>query len=360
MHQPRSLDPQAASEPALAAAFALLLALAAVAPAGAGTLLVANKAEATVTLLGMPAGKAMATLPTGKGPHEAAVSPSGRLALIANYGGQGEPGSTLTLLDVPAARVLHTIELGEYRRPHGVRFLDERRALVTAEASQALLVVDVEARTVLSAIPTGQEVSHMVAATPDGRRAFVANIGSGSVNVIDLVERKSIAVVKTGEGAEGIDVTPDGAQVWVTNRAADTVTVLDASTMAVLATVPSASFPIRAKATPDGRHVLVSNARSGDISVLSVAERKLARRIALQQEATATEGRLMGDFGASSVPIGIVVEPGGARAYVAHANADQITVLDLATWKPAGTLTAGKEPDGMAWSPLDVTAAPKP
>jgi hypothetical protein len=64
----------------------------------------------------------------------------------------------------------------------------------------------------------------------------------------------------------------------------------------------------------------------------------------------------MGDFGSSSVPIGILVEPGGRRAYVAHANADQITVLDLAAWKPVSTLTAGKEPDGMAWSPLDVSA----
>lgn len=344
----------------VAAALGLALALGfagAAGTAGAATLLVANKAEATLTLLDMPAGTAAATLPTGKGPHEVAVSPSGRLALVADYGTREEPGSTLTLIDVPGARVVRTIALGEYRRPHGVRFLDERRALVTVEANQAVLVVDVEAQTVLSAVPTGQEVSHMVAATPDGRRAFVANIGSGSINVIDLVERKSVAVVKTGEGAEGIDVTPDGAQVWVTNRAADTVTVLDAATNAVLGTIPSAAFPIRAKATPDGRHVLVSNARSGDISVLSVAERRLERRIPLALQASATEGRLMGDFGSSSVPIGIVVEPGGARAYVAHANADQITVLDLAAWKAVGTLTAGKEPDGMAWSPLDVAAA---
>ena len=354
---PASPIPGAATLPRLVArVLALALALLAV-PAGGATLVVANKAEATVTLVDLPSGEARATLPTGKGPHEAAVSPSGRLALIADYGTREEPGRTLTLIDVPGARVVRTIDLGEYRRPHGVRFLDERRALVTAEANQALLVVDVEAQTVLSAVPTGQDVSHMVAATPDGRRAFVANIGSGSINVVDLVERKSIAVVKTGEGAEGIDVTPDGTQVWVTNRAADTVTVLDAATNAVIATIPSAAFPIRAKVTPDGKHVLVSNARSGDISVLSVAERRVERRIPLETRAASdTEGRLMGDFGSSSVPIGIVVEPGGARAYVAHANADRITVLDLEAWKPVGSLTAGKEPDGMAWSPLDAAA----
>jgi len=258
---------------------------------------------------------------------------------------------------VPAARVLATIALGEHRRPHGMQWLDEGRALVTAEDSKALLVVDVDKRAVTAAIPTGQEVSHMVAVTPNGARAFVANIGSGSVNVVDVAAGKSIAVVKTGAGAEGIDVTPDGRQVWVTSRAADSVTVLDAKSLATLATIPCAAFPIRARVTPDGQWVLVSNARSGDLAVMSVAGRELTRRIPLRQRATATEGRLMADFGDSSVPIGVVVEPGGKRAYVAHANADHISVLDLERWEVAGSLTAGKEPDGMAYTPLDAAAA---
>lgn len=331
-----------------------LPALLAAGPAAAATLVVANKAEATVSLVDLGSGKVAATLPTGTGPHEVAISPDGRLALIANYGASGQPGSSLTLIDVPGAQMVRTIDLGEHRKPHGMVFLDGRRALVTSEAGKALLEVDVEAGKVLRALPTGQEVSHMVAATPDGARAFVANIGSGSMTAFDLKTGKHLGDVATGKGAEGIDVTPDGRQVWVTNREADTVTVVDAASLAVVGSIPSAAFPIRAKATPDGKRVLVSNARSGDISVLDVAERKLERRIPMALEATAKEGRLMGDFGSSSVPIGIVVEPGGKRAYVAHANADQITILDLAAWKPIGALTAGKEPDGMGWSPLDV------
>jgi YVTN family beta-propeller protein len=103
--------------------------------------------------------------------------------------------------------------------------------------------------------------------------------------------------------------------------------------------------------------VLVSNAKSGDLAVFTTANRQLERRISLAQTAKETDGRLMGDFGSSSVPIGIEIAPDGKRAYVAHANADQITILDLETWKPIGTLTAGKEPDGMGYSKLDVKAA---
>ncbi len=39
---------------------------------------------------------------------------------------------------------------------------------------------------------------------------------------------------------------------------------------------------------------------------------------------------------------------------MAHANADQISVVDLESWKRTGSLTAGKEPDGMGYSPLDL------
>lgn len=323
--------------------------------ARASTLIVANKAEATVSLVALPEGKVVATLPVGTGPHEVAVSPSGKLALIANYGvaGPAGAGSSLTLIDVPAGKVVKTIDLGEYRRPHGLVFLDERRTLITAEANKALLEVDVETGKVTAAVPTGQEVSHMVAVTPDGGRAFVANIGSGSVTVIDLKAKKHLKDIATGAGAEGVAVTPDGRQVWVTNRAADTVTVVDAATLEPLGSLPSAKFPIRAEATPDGQRVLVSNAHSGDLSVFTTADRKLERRIPLDLKAKETEGRLMSQ-GDSSLPIGIEIEPGGKRAYVAHANADEISIVDLESWKRVGGLTAGKEPDGMGLSKLDV------
>jgi YVTN family beta-propeller protein len=319
----------------------------------AATLIVANKSEATVSLVDLGSGKVAATLPVGTAPHEVAVSPDGRLALIANYGTGPQPGSTLTLIDVPAAKVVKTIDLGGYKRPHGMVFLDGRRALVTSEASKALIEVDVEEGKVTRAIETGQEVSHMVAVTPDGSRAFVANIGSGSMTVIDLKAGKSLGDVKTGAGAEGIDVTPDGRQVWVTNRAADTVAVVDAATLEVLATVAVPGFPIRAKVSPDGKRVLVSAAKAGDLAVLSVAERKLERRVPVPVQAAADRAeRLMAQFGDSSVPIGIVVAPDGKRAFVAHANGDAISIVDLAEWKRVGSLTAGKEPDGMGYSQL--------
>ena len=336
---------------------AVALTLLAASPAASGTLVVLNKAEATASLIDLATGTVAVTLPTGEGPHEAATSPDGRLVLAANYGTGQAPGSTLTVIDVAGARVVKTIALGKYMRPHGLQWLaDGKHALVTCEGSKALVIVDVEAGSVAGAIDTGQEVSHMVAAAPDGTRAFVASIGSGTMTAFDLRQRKLLKVIPTGKGAEGIDVTPDGREVWVTNREADTVSVVDAATLQVVATLPAKAFPIRVKVTPDGRHALVSCARTGDVAVFEVASKlKEVRRVPMKLDAAAAkDGRIFQDFGASPVPVGILVTPDGKLAYVANTNADAVAVVDLASWQVVGILKAGKEPDGMAYTPLSA------
>jgi YVTN family beta-propeller protein len=320
-------------------------------PTAAGTLVVANKSEATVSLVDTDSGEIRATLPTGEAPHEVAISPDGRLALVGNYGTRAEPGSTLTLIDVESASVVKTVELAGYSRPHGIVWRDNSRAVVTVEANRALITVDTDTGEVVQEVATEAEVSHMVALAPGQTRAFVANIGSGSVTAVDLESGERLETITTGEGAEGITVTPDGRQVWVTNRAADTVTVLDAKTLKPVVELEAGSFPIRAEATADGRWILVTNARGNDLSVFSTQELTEVHRVPFAAVSKDAEGRLFSDrFGESSVPIGIEVVSDNKVAYVAHANADDISIIDLEDWKVIGTLAAGREPDGMGYS----------
>ena len=327
--------------------------LAAAAPSGpGGTLVVLNKSEATASLLDLASGTAVGTVPTGQGPHEAAASPDGRTVVATNYGTREQPGSSLTVIDVAEARVVRRIDLGAGRRPHGVLFLDARRVLVTAEGSKALLVVSVDEGVVGPVIETAQEVSHMVAATPDGKRAFVANIGSGTVTAIDLAAGRVLAQIATGKGAEGVAVAPGGAEVWVTNREADSVSVVDASSLKVVGEIEAPSFPIRVAFTPDGRQALVSCARTGDVAVFDSAGRRELRRLRAGLVPPPGAANLLGFAG--GVPVGIVVEPSGARAFVAHTNADAVAVFDLATGALVATLKAGREPDGMAFTPVVV------
>ncbi len=321
--------------------------------ASAATLVVGNKGEATVSLIALGSGKVVATLPTGESPHEVGISKDGTMALITNYGNREAPGSTMTLIDVVRAEVVKTIELPGYTRPHGVVWLaDGKRAVVTAEDQKALLIVDVEGGKVASAIDTAQEISHMVAVGPGDARAFIANIGSGSVTVVDLATGKRVANVATGDGAEGVAVTAAG-HAWVTNRAADTLTILNAASLDVIATLESPGFPIRATAA--GTKVLVTRAKAGDLAIYDDGDIGKVTTIPLKLEAKDVEGRLFGDrFGKSSVPIGVVVDDGATRAWIAHANADVISEVDLVAGKISRRLTAGREPDGMAYTLKEV------
>lgn len=116
--------------------------------------MVLNKSVGTATLVDLGTGKVRATLPTGVGPHEVAVSPDGVTAVVCNYGAQ-TPGSTLTVIDLTVPAVRQTIDLGECRRPHGIAFLpDGKRVVVTAEAQRALVVVHVESGQVEKVVGT--------------------------------------------------------------------------------------------------------------------------------------------------------------------------------------------------------------
>jgi len=313
------------------------------------TLVVANKSDATVSLVDLESGKVAATLQTGPGPHEVGISPDGRLALVTNYGGRGNSGNSLTLIDIPKAEVVKTIDLGEYMAPHGVEWIDSGRAAVTVEANQALAVIDVGKGEVIQAIGTDQKVSHMVALDPGGQRAYTSNMGSGSITALDLNTGERIRNIATGGGAEGIAVSGAG-HIWVSNREDDTLTVLDGGTFSVLKEITSVGFPIRATATPKDQ-VLVTRARAGDLVIYDAKTFDDVRTVTFDLESLGSDGRLFRDrFGNSSVPIGVVVDDTGGRAFVAHANADVITEVDLKTGEVVRVLRAGREPDGMGWS----------
>ena len=320
--------------------------------ARAGTLLVANKSDHTLSFVSAESGETLATLETGKNPHEVAVSPDGRLAVVSNYGDRSTAGHTLTIVDVENRRVLRTVDLGDNTRPHGLAFLSGNRVAVTTEGSAKLLMVDPKAGVAVGEVATMQSISHMVAVSKDNNRAFVANIGSGTVTVIDLAKAEKIRDIETGAGAEGIALSPDGKEVWVGNREADTLTVIDSESLEILATIEAKGFPIRVAFTPDGNRVLVSCAQSGEVAAFDVAARKEVRRAKLDLSAVeGSENRLFGDtFGKSPVPVGIVMAPDGKKAYVAATQADVVIAIDPVTLEVKDLLKAGHEPDGMAYA----------
>jgi YVTN family beta-propeller protein len=314
------------------------------APAEAGTLVVLNKSDHEAALVDAATLNVVAKLPTGKGPHEVAISPDNRFAYVANYGSfaifregerpRMEPGNTITVMDLKDRRVIATWSLGEFTQPHGIwTSRDGSRVWVTCEGAQAVLELDAKSGEIKKSWKTAQRTSHMLVPARDESRLYVASIGSGTVTIIRRASDE-VKSIPTGAGAEGIDITPDGKQVWVTNRGANTVSIIDTATDEVAANLDSGGqFPIRVKFTPDGKQAWVSNARSNSVSVFDVARREIIGKVEV-----------------GAVPVGIVISPDGRRAFIANTNDNKVTVIDVAARKVLSTFTTGTEPDGMAWA----------
>ncbi len=319
--------------------------------ASTGTLIVLNKDGASASFIDRADGNELMRVDTGFGPHEVAVSPDGKIAVVGNYG-QQQPGHTLTVIDISSQSIINTIDLKEYHRPHGIEFLPNgKRIVVTAEVEQKLLVVNIDSGEVEKAIDTNARASHMVVLSPDAKRAYVSNIASSSLTVINLETATRIKTIETGQGSEGLDISPDGSEVWVGNRDADTISIVSTESLEVIDTLECAAFPIRLKFTPNGKRVLVSNARSGDVAVFDASTRSVIKRIEMAKDWKPPSGQ-EDLFRQGPVPIGIIIPPDGKHAFVANTNVNLVTVIDLQKLEISGRLTAGARPDGLGYSHL--------
>jgi YVTN family beta-propeller protein len=141
-------------------------------------------------------------------------------------------------------------------------------------------------------------------------------------------------VVKVGNGSEGFDVSPNGKEIWVANAQDGTISIIDAGSKRVSDTLAAnVSSANRLKFTPDGHKVLVSGLRLGSVAVFDAGGRKEIKRIEVGHGAA-----------------GIIMQPDGARAFVACTPDNYVAVIDLKSLEVTGHVDVGQEPDGLAWA----------
>jgi DNA-binding beta-propeller fold protein YncE len=308
-----------------------------------GTLVVTNKNDHTATILDAESGTVLATLPTGRGPHEVAVSNDGRWAVATNYGVRGASGNSLTVFDLETLEVTRTIDLGEHLRPHGAAFLpDDSTLVVTSEASQAVLLVDIANGVVVGTMPTQQPASHMLALVPGGSRIYTTNIRDGTLTELDVASRTPLRVMPVAPVVEGLAVTPTGDEVWIGSNEDKTVSVFDVESGKVAAELTGFGFPYRISITPDGALAIVADPVRGEVWLFDVATREERARVSVA-ESTDAEG---------PSPQGITISRDGRVAYVTLGGRDQVAAIDLETASILATMPTGAGPDGIGYSPL--------
>jgi YVTN family beta-propeller protein len=208
-----------------------------------------------------PAGVQLATLPTGKHPHEMVISADGKFLYTADNGTMrieesGSGGNSLSVFDIAARKKIADIPLGPYHRPHGMD-IDQStgRIFVTTELPDQLLVVDPQRRAVVNHYDTKGKTSHMVKLGPGAKWAYVSNSGSSNVSAVNLDNGK-VTLIPTGARPEGSVLAKNGKELYVCNREAAAITVIDTSQQKAIAHIPTGKGPVRIGITPDGSRLV--------------------------------------------------------------------------------------------------------
>ena len=301
--------------------------------AGAGTLIVGNKGEDSLSFVDLATGRELGRAATGKAPHEVAISPDGRQAAVVAYGGR-----SIDIFDIASRTRLRTVDLAPNEGPHGLVWLADGRLVATTERSRSVTLVDTRRGDLVSAIPTGQMGTHMVAVARDGRTAYTANIGSGTVSVLDLAAGRKLRDVEVGGRPEAIALSPDGATLWVGDLEGARVQAFDTGSFARLAELPTGKVPIRLVATEDGKWVIASNAGAGTLTVIDAKRLAVVRTVSVSGSAEAAQ-------------VTIILSPDGRRLYAAETGRDQVAEVELASGRVLRRLPAGRNGDGLAIAP---------
>jgi YVTN family beta-propeller protein len=300
-------------------------------------LLVLEKSDEKLAIVDPLSLKVVGRVPSGGAPHEVVASDDGKFAYISNYASQ-QLGQlkTLSVVDVAAQKAMPAVDLGALRAPHGLAFADGK-VYFTAEANKVIGRYDPASNQVDWILGTGQNVTHMIVLAKDLKTIFTSNIGSDTICVIEPGSGRSgwnVTPIPVGKGPEGFDLSPDGREVWAANSGGGSVSVIDVASKKVTATLDlKTKRTNRLKFTPDGKLVLISDDEGGEIVFVDTATRKERKRLKVGQG-----------------PEGTLVQPDGAKAYVALSRDNAVAVIDLKTLEVTSKIATGKEPDGLAWA----------
>ncbi|MDQ3714060.1 MAG: hypothetical protein M3388_17835 [Acidobacteriota bacterium] len=289
-------------------------------PIKASVLVIAYMDESKVVLIDGKTYKTLATLDSGKNPHEVRISPDKRRAYVA-------AGKTITVIDLKSRKIKANFDLGEYSA-HDIRVSrDNRRLWLACAGKEAILELDTETGKVLSIYNTKQNGAWFVEVTPDERKIYTPNLEGKSVSVITRATGET-KIIPFERPVYGIDITPDGKQIWVTGR---DIKIIDTATDKIIYTVKTPVADTgRIRLTSDGKKAVVALLKK--IVVYDVKTRRLISET---------------ELGAS--PKVLTLSSNNRRAFLTNPDDDSVSVVDIIQGKQMTTFQTGNKPDGIGW-----------
>jgi len=310
----------------------LLLALALNLPAA--ELVAVEKVAAQIAFY-TPDGKRIGGFPATPTPHEIIVSPDGKLAYVANNGilwmtDPGEGGNLITIVDLANCSKAGVIDLGEFRRPHGMDIDPAtNRMAVTIENPNGLLLIDLASRRVLRKYDVQGDGPHMVVFGPRAEYAYVSNTKTNTLAVVNLASGDA-KVIPIGDWPQGGVLSHDGKHIYLTVSHSNRIAIVDTDKREPIGVIETAESPNRIALTPDGKTLVYSLQDGHAVGFADIASKRQTDVVPL-----------------SGPPLSLHLSPDGERAYAGVQEQDKIIVVSVAERKIVKTIATpqGAGPD---------------
>src|ERR1700733_12467166 len=236
--------------------------------------------------------KLVSTITGGKQPSGLNISPSGKMALVANRGDNSISVLSINGTDV---KITDTVAMPD-SVAHVMFTPDGKRALAVRFPAHKVSVLDIAGDKVTYNkvdLPTGQWPYNVVV-TPDSGLALTSDNGGagssdGSVDTSSIIDLEAnppriIDRVVVGDGPEGLAMSPKGdlaaaailrgsnanKKAFFYKNGSVSVLKIDGKKVTKIGDVEVGGLPEAAQFTPDGKYILVGNYLDQDFSILKV------------------------------------------------------------------------------------------
>lgn len=270
-------------------------------------------------------------------PLNAVTSPDGAFLYVVD-----QDADLLQVVNPFEQKVISAIKVG--RRPHSVAISkDGKTAYVSNQWANNIYIIDLQKEQISDTIPTGGGPAGMDI-SKDGKYLFIANTYSNNISVIDTEQKKETRRLYGGNYPTGVSVSPQGDLVYVSSQRTlpvkfrtepqTEVTIINEQTMRVddRKNFISAHIMENVAVTPEGDMAITTLIRPKNLVPSAQIERgwMINHGIGIIMKDGKMAQLLLDEPNAFYAdPYDIVINPNGIYAYVSHAGADVVSVIDL-------------------------------
>jgi YVTN family beta-propeller protein len=177
-----------------------------------------------------------------------------------------------------------------------------------------------------------------VAVSPDGDRLYAVDVVGQTLSMVDLASGRVTRTVSVSAEPYTVTVSHDGDTVFVSLWGGAKVLMFDAWTLEVAGTIPTGEHPNAMALAPGDDRLFVACANTNAVSVIDVDRRRVVEQIGVAMFPDAPPG---------STPNSVSLSPDGRQLLVANADNNVVALVDVS--KPGAAAPLGFIPTG--WYP---------